>query len=44
MPCTKYSGAQRRACFATDGWKKPSKSGGGAKGAKGAKKPRVKRK
>ena len=26
MPCSKYKGAQRKACFATNGWqKKPLK-------------------
>lgn len=41
MPCTKYKGAQRRACFATDGWKRPVKSK--ARTGKAAK-PRTRRK
>lgn len=23
MPCSRYSGKQRRACYATDEWKRP---------------------
>ena len=23
MPCSKYKGKQRRACYATDEWKRP---------------------
>lgn len=40
MPCSKYKGRQRKACYATDGWKKPVKKA--KTGA--AKKPRVRRK
>ena len=25
MPCSKYKGKQRKACYATNEWQKPSK-------------------
>lgn len=34
MPCSKYSGRQRKACYATDEWKRPVRKAAARKAPK----------
>ena len=38
MPCSKYKGKQKRACYATNEWTKPVKSNKGGKSGRKSKK------